>query len=373
MSFTEVSTALACYARWDFSYGGRLAGGSVLKPREVAPILSDGRAWGSGVAALHATGSIIEGHFAIADALMEDAAEMRERGFHVDPERLVNSLDTLGPILDHYAEVAAPLHGLTRLEDQIVVGIPSRTGKRASTRYRFLAKIDGHADVAGIPAVVEYKLRESLTEVAVIEKLPQYRWYAYAYARAIRWDGPVTVYVDEALKAAPKPPRLIKAAARDSTCPVCRSLPGMPCTDLESSAVLRSYHDERKALMTVSHAVDQITTPELYEAACVKYRVEPSQDTLSALRMRRWHQRVPLTFTPAQLVEAGQELTTAARVIRDLDSGSTFPIRNGSAQNCRGCRFKGICSEPANELVVNASFERRPPKRDLPRLEAVPA
>ena len=53
LSHTEIDTALTCFARWDFAYGGHLAG-ATLKPREIAPVLSDGRAWGNAVAAYHA-------------------------------------------------------------------------------------------------------------------------------------------------------------------------------------------------------------------------------------------------------------------------------------------------------------------------------
>lgn len=361
MSFTEISTALTCWARWDFTYGGRLAG-DTLRMREVAPILSDGRAWGAAVAAWHSAPDA-GAYLALLDSLYDDAMGMRERGFNVDPARLLDSAENLGAILEHYMATAEPIPGLCRMEDEINVPVPSRTGRRGSSRYRFHGFIDGHAEIGGHPAIIEFKLRASLTPREIIEKSPQYRWYAWARRQELGWPGAIGVYVDERLKEAPKPPRLIKAAARDSTCPVCQAGPESPCA--EGGKPTRSYHDERKGLMTVSHAVDQITTPELYEAACQEYGVEPNPDTTAALGARRWQQRVPLIFTPAQLDEAGRELTSVAKTIRDLDTGELYPIRHGTPQNCRGCRFKSICSEPDNALMVNSLFERRPAKRDM--------
>lgn len=341
LSFTEISTALTCWARWDFSYGGRLAG-DTLRPREIAPILSDGRAWGAAVAAWHSSwgtdaNADVLAHMALLDSLYDDAARMREAGFMVDAERLLDQAEIVGEILEHYMTTAAAMPGLGRLEEEIVMPVPSRSGRRASTRYRYLAKIDGHAEIDGNPAIVEFKLRTSLTPVELIEKAPQYRWYAWARRQQLNWPGAIGVYVDERLKEAPKPARIVKAKRKGE------GIDGM----------------------TVSHAVDQITTPAIYEEACRRYGVEPNPDTTAALESRRWQQRVPLIFTPEQLDEAGRELTSVAQTVRDLDAGKLYPIRHGTPQNCRGCRFKAICSDPGNEFMVNSLFERRPPKRDL--------
>lgn len=365
LSWTEISTALTCFARWDFSYGGRLTGGDTLKPRETAPILSDGRAWGAAVAAWHAhKGSSLdtmEAHGALIDSLRDDAVEMREHGFQVDPGKLLEQVENVGAILDHYMATAEQM-ALTRAEEEINVPLLSRSGRQASSRYRYHCFIDGHTERGGHPWIVEFKLRGGLTPVELIEKAPQYRWYAWARRQMLGWPGAIGVYVEERLKEAPKPPRLVKAAAKDSTCPVCQAGPESPC--VEGGKPTRSYHDERKGLMTVSHAVDQITTPELYEEACRRYGVEPNPDTTAALGRRTWQQRVPLIFTPDQLDEAGRELTSVAQTIRDLDAGRLYPIRHGTPTNCRGCRFKAICSDPTNEFMVSSLFERTVPKRD---------
>jgi hypothetical protein len=112
----------------------------------------------------------------------------------------------------------------------------------------------------------------------------------------------------------------------------------------------------------VSHASDQLTTPERYRAACAVYGEEPVGDVIRALEARRWHQRIPIQFRPSELEEAGHELRSAARLIRDLDSGDLYPIRNATVRTCAGCRFRDICDDPTPE-VVDLYFDRQPAKK----------
>jgi hypothetical protein len=338
LSYTEISTALTCFAQWDFQYGGRLAG-CTLKPRETAPRLSDGRAWGAGVAAWHAhSGELMakwEAHAAILNSLTDDAAHMRAKGYEPDFDQMLASHERLAQILDHHTATTAQLPNLSMLEAELNVPIPSRGGKRGSNRYRFHCYLDGHCVMDGHPWIVEFKLRDNLTPRTIIERQPQYRWYAVAYALTHGIKGPVGVLIDETLNAAPAPARIVNAKRKGE------GIDGK----------------------TVSHAVNQITTPDIYEAACREYGVEPEAATSAAFATRQWHQENRLVFTPADLAEGAAELTTAAKLIRDLDTGDHYPIRNGKRGNCNYCKFVGICPDPTNNYLLDSLFERTEPKR----------
>jgi hypothetical protein len=231
LSYSEIETALTCWARWDFQYGGRLAG-STLKPKRTAPLLSEGRAWGAGVAAWHHHGGELlaqwEAHRAIRTSLDADRQRMEDLGLPVDLAQFADTEARLIAMLDHYASTAEPLPSLERIEGEIVVPIPSRSGRRASTRYRFLCYLDGftrHAD--GRNLLVEFKLRSQLTPPALIERQRQPRWYAWADWRSTG-RIPSGVIVDERLNEVPKPARLTDKGRKPS------------------------------------HAKDQLTTPEAY-------------------------------------------------------------------------------------------------------------
>lgn len=376
ISYSEVAAALKCPASWDFSYGDTLAGAS-LKPRSTAAILSNGSAWGAAVAEWHSTGDLFAALGAAEDSFAADRRNMVERGILPDLGETLRQGELVGRCLEHYVEDSVRMENFGQIEREIELPIPARTprgwvageaygGYRNSSKYRYLAKLDGHATYRDHPAIAEFKFRGQLTELAVVELQPQYRWYAWAYAREIGWDGPVSVLVDERLSVAPNEARLVKAAAKDSMCPVCHEPPGMPCAAISGDDLLRrgSFHAQRKELVTVSSAVDQVTTVGLYERACFDNRAFVDNNVLAALRSREWGKRHVLTFTPSQLAEAGLELTSAARKVASLDRGDEYPIRNGSVQNCRGCRFKEICSDPRNTFVVDSIFERRPAKRN---------
>lgn len=329
LSHSEVDTAMTCFARWDFAYGGRLAG-STLKPKGIAPILSEGRAWGAAVAAWHAHGADLLGLWAASAALREslesDEREMAERGFPVDLLDRLETEDRLTAMLEHYVATTEQLPNLTRLEDEVIVAIPSRKGGRASTRYRFLCRIDGFTDKAGQRWLVEFKLRRGLQPAELIQRSRQIRWYAWALAQTMK-EPPIGVLVDERLNEVPRPARILKS--------------GYP-----------------------SHAVDQITTPDLYVDACHAADTPPKASTVDALAARVWQQRVPIMFRDGELEDAGRELVSAAKLIRDLDSGELEPIRHATRMTCGGCAFKTICDNPEDMLYVGTQFTRGQPKRD---------
>lgn len=335
LSYSEITKALTCQAAWDFAYGGQLTGGDTLKRRQLAAILSDGRAWGAAVAAYHAHSPelfpAMHATRAMNASFANDVAEQATRGFRVEPSVEVDSANRMIPILEHYMSIATPLWNLSRLEDEINVPILSRAGGRASSLYRFMCRIDGYViDENGNQWIVEFKLRNQLQDAAQIVLGRQPRWYAWAHQQAT--GAPVVgVIVEERLNEAPKPPRLVQG--------------------------------KRKGQGKIpSHAKDQLCRVEDYIALCQEYDEEPLETTLDVLRARKWQQRVPIPFRPSELAEAGEELVSAAQTIRDLDGGR-FPIRNAKPSNCRSCEFMPICANPRDEFFVDVAFERTIPKR----------
>lgn len=345
LSYSEIQTALTCMARHAFAYTGHLTGGDTLKPRSIAPILSEGRAWGAAVAAWHADREhrLMRATAALHASLIADADQMIEAGLPVDLDGLVEMEQRLAIMLGHYCATSVPFSNLTRLEDEVDVPIPSRGG-RVSNRYRFLARIDGYTvDDEGRQWIVEFKLRGRLQPFSLIERQRQIRWYAWALSRCQRGYGPDGVIVEERLNAIPHEPNLVKARRKGE--------------GIEGRVP--------------SHAVDQLTTAAEYVAVCERYGVEPMPETMTALEARVWQQRhAPLRLRPSELAEAGRELVSAAKLIRDLDSGELAPIRNATSSNCGRCQFREICAEPSDHLFVDSLFVRRPPKR-VRALEAV--
>jgi PD-(D/E)XK nuclease superfamily len=339
ISHSELGSALTCQAQHSFRYTGHLVpGGQVLQPRGIQPHLSGGRAWGAGVAAWHAAPSdtlfdmaLWDGHAAIADSFRRDSEKMREDGVEADLETLVGRQEFLSGALAHYATIAEKLPNVTTLEGELLVPIPSRSGRRASTRYRFHGYVDAMSE--GLD-VVEFKFRDSLTdpEILQLERQPlRYAWAAERhYGIQVR-----SVIVEERLAAIPKPAKIVKAKRKGD------GIDGL----------------------TVSHAVAQITTPEIYREACELYGVEPEQGTVDALAARTWQRRTRLMFRRSELEEAGRELVSAAKLINHLDSGNLYPIRNSKAMLCRGCDFKRICANPGDTKFVDMQFTRHTPKR----------
>lgn len=324
-----MSTALDCQARWDFRYGDQLAGSS-LKEKSLAPLLSGGRAWGAAVAAWHTTENGDEaGARALAaldESLQEDADRQRE--FGVFEQAAYDELRTeLLQILLHHVEDVERVQMDPVVERELLVPIPSRTGEGDSSKYRLLCYLDATSDG---PWIEEFKLRGSLTNAALIAASRQIRWYGWAFWKATGVK-PTGVWVNERLRDAPKPARILKS--------------GKP-----------------------SHAKDQMTTPERYLAACADAGEEPHDDVVEHLKRRDWHQRVPVLFRDSELEEVERELVSAAKLIRDLDRGELYPLRNAKRQNCSWCPYRDICPAPDNDLV-EALFERRPAKRNRSREE----
>lgn len=319
---------LDCAARWDFQYGGRLAG-SALQPKETPVLLREGRIWGAAVAELHATGR--EAAFATLDEQLEvDARQQEEAGFYVH-EIYEETREKLWTLLEQYAE-EAEIITLEALEREFLVPLPSRSGKGRSNRYQLHAFFDGiHTDPCGRIFPVEFKLRKTLSSFEMVANNRQIRRYAWAYRQETGEDV-AGIIVDERLNAIPKPPRILKSGK-------------------------------------VSHAKDQLTTAVLYRQACEDAGEDLNEETCAALDAREWQKRHVVFLTDLEIEEAGKELVSLGQQVQALDSGLIYPTRNVKPQLCNGCRFREICNHPEDRDVVEALFNRVPAKRDLPPLE----
>lgn len=379
ISFTEQSTLLTCQAQWDFNYGGYLTGdGTTLRQKATPVRLQEGRAWGAGVAAFHSAqvDPLDAGIIALSASLDEEAKKLNEAGFYdADAHRQMAS--KLRSLLEQYAEEEddkpTQIANLSRLEHELLVPLPSRSGKGDSSIYRLQVFFDGVLEEDGRYWLVEYKLREKLSPLELIANSRQIRYYAWAWQR--EFGQPVTgVIVDERLNEQPKPARWVKPKKKEEGIVVdpdqAEEL-GAPYSDKERELYIG---DEGKlARRTVSHAKEQMTTPESYEAACEKAGEEPVAETLAEIASRRWSQRHPILLTEQEIEESGRELVSLGRQVARVDSGEVYPVRNVKPQNCNGCRFKQICNNPHDTELVDSLFDRKPAKRNLPPKEAIPA
>lgn len=325
ISYSEVDTLLTCQAKHDFRYGDFLAGSS-LREKAVVPLLSGGRAWGAAVAAwhVHANDEDAGAQAILAlDASLEwDADRQREHGVHDQESHDELRMDLLA-ILGHYVTSAPHVLMDKVVERELSVSLPSRSGKRASNRFRMLAFVDATESTDEGVWLDEFKLRGQLSPAKLIVSGRQIRWYAWAYERQYG-ERVLGVYVNERLRQAPKPARVLKS--------------GKP-----------------------SHAVNQLCTPEAYEALCLETQEEPKQTTVDALAARDWQRRTPVIFREEELEEAGRELVSAAHQIALFDTGKLEPVRNVSRMTCSHCSFQEICPAP-DPALVDALFERLPAK-----------
>lgn len=316
ISHSEISTLLACPARWDFRYGDALAGSS-LEPKAISATPERGKLWGAAVAALHAGEDPevallaiveLEGGGAELDAL---AAEVRE-------------------ILAHYRIVEQtkwPAISLVERELLIDVPLPALNGRGSSSRWRLKGYVDGVATLSGRSYIVEYKLRKSLGDLSVISLSRQIRWYAWALRRmGVAIAG---VIHDERLAEAPRAPKILKS--------------GAPSAD-----------------------VRQHITADAYVKACEAAGETPVRETVDALLSRRWQTRHLIEFTDQEIAEVEDELRDSAHILFAADR-MRRPLRNATARTCPGCAFRDICADPTDASLVDALYNRRVAKRDRQR------
>lgn len=332
VSHSEAASLLDCQAKHDFAYVGRLAG-SALAPKQTPLLLREGRAWGIAVALFHsgiASRSVDELHDevqrAVRASLEKDAEQQRAAGVYL-PDEHRESEARLLEMLAHYIglTVGDPLP-ITRLEHELLVAAPARTGQRKSSRYRFLARLDGvHEDEHGRTWIVEFKLRRQLSSFDQIVLSRQIRWYAWAW-RETTGVEPTGVIVDERLNAVPSAVRINKDG-RPSARQSCR--------------------------------------PEAYVAAGGS-----DEQVLEGLRQKCWQARHPILLRPEEIDEAGQQITSVARQIQAFDAGHLYPVRNPSQMRCPSCAFREVCPTPGDTELVDALYVRKPAKRDREEMAA---
>lgn len=339
ISHTEIATVLDCQARWDFRYGGHLTGGDALNSRVDVVRLRAGKAWGRGVAAMHASTSpdphkrLLAGFQAMWAEFHRVAAHARQEGFY-NAEEHADLWVYLTTVLAHYHRTSEPLD-VTDEEFALVVPVPSRSGRGHSNRYTFLGYLDALTRIRGRLYIVEYKLRDTLSEFEQVLRDRQCRRYAWA-AEQVLEEQVAGVIVDERLNAIPKPARWV-------------------------------WGKPKSRGRVPSHAKDQMTTAELYVEACEEADVAPERDTIDALDARRWQIRHPsVVFTRFELEEAGRELVSAANLIAQLDRGDLYPVRHPTPRLCSSCTFKGVCPRPRDRERVDVEFTRIQPKRLRP-------
>ena len=327
LSHSEISTAYDCQAKHAYSYTGVLTGGDALRPKRTHINLREGRAWGAGIAAWHYTGDKSAAHAAMARSLAADAEQLTEAGFY-DAQEHHATKNKLAAILDHEIGTSGRLD-LVSMEEHLLVSL--RGPKQRSSTYNFEGYLDGVAkDASGAFWIVEFKLRKQLSSLDQVARSPQLRRYAWAW-REQHGVNPAGIILDERLNAAPSD---VKLNANGSVSKV------------------------------------QSCTVDAYLAACLQAEQEPDEEVLAKLAAKRWGERHRVFLTELEVTRAGRELGSAARLIRQLDNGDLDPVANPSPMRCPGCAFKEICGSPYDPELIDALFERVPPKRLRPEKEA---
>lgn len=326
ISHSEASALMDCQAKHDFSYVGQLAG-SALKAKSTAPQLREGGAWGAAIAAWHEHAgedvALEHAKAALEIRLSLDAADQQAFGTY-DPDEHTRIAEHLLALIEDYTAHTEPIP-LTRPEHKLEVPIPSRTGLRSSNRYRLVAFLDGiHTDSEGRDWIVEFKLRKQLQAFELIAKARQTRWYAWAWRRATG-RSVAGVIVDQRLNAVP--------------------------------AAVKLNKDETPSKV-------QSCRPDAYFQAFGSLEGEPDAEVVAKLYAKQWSSRHRLLLTDAELEEAGKQLASVGSLVHQLDAGLLFPVRNPSPMRCPGCAFREICTDPGDTELVEALFERRPPKHE---------
>lgn len=322
ISHSEVAALLECTQRHAFAYTGALTDGDALKPKAEAAPLRDGRAWGLAVAAWHQTGNDNKARLMLASSLREDAAHQQALGLYL-PEQHEETERRLTGVLEHYIATADRIP-IGRLEHELDVPIPSRTGRRRSSVYRLKAYLDGiHVDDDSRAWIYEAKLRGQLMPLEQIALSRQTRWYAWGYEQTYGQEV-AGVIVDERLNTPPSPVKLNQNGTPSKV---------------------------------------QSCTLDAYIAAWEELGWEPDEETVAKLTAKDWQRRSTVVFRRDEIDEAGRQLVTAARLVHGHDTGLLTPIRNPSRAKCPGCPYRQICADPSDVDLVDALFERRPPKR----------
>lgn len=365
ISHSEIETLQDCALRWEFSYSDRLLGFSIAT-RDPNVYLRRGKAWGRGVARWHETGSLDAADALMLASIEKDAARQQAAGTY-DADAHAELWTLLRGSLADYANTVERLN-VHSPEFEINVPIPSRTGRRKSSRYRLQARLDNLAVKDGETYIVEYKYRSSLSSLEDLLRSRQHRIYAWGYREQFGIEVRGTI-IDERLAEIPSPVRFNGdgSVSRVQSCNPVEYVEAFGRVPMGVAALSKSG----KPLKS------QACHPDLYERACVVAGVEPDGDVLARLEARyepdgeildglhakKWQNRETVLFSPGELDEAGEQLVTAARLIQGHESGEFYPIRNPVAHRCRSCFAKDVCLTPTDSELAAALYDVKPAKR----------
>lgn len=376
ISDSEIGTLLTCAARWDFRYGGRLAG-ACLSAKNPALILREGKAWGRAVATYHAAGwcsrqtALAAARTTLREALAEDAKEQVAAGVYLDVEHAALLLK-LDAILMHYAATSGEWLNVTAPELELRVPITDD-----AFLHGFLDALCRDTD--GRLWVVEFKLRNALTPREHVVRTPQFIRYVAAYNRLHPDDPVVGIIVDERVNGYPGPVVLRK----DGTPQLVQS-----CSEADYLAAFASIPPGEATLGKNGKPLKtQECSPDVYRAACfaagvepddavlaaLAARREPNPETLDALRAQRWNARHRIIFRDAELADAWLDLESMAELIALYDDGVLRPVRNPHRSRCGSCFARDICDDPTDRELIGELYALTPAKRDRPPLAPIGA
>lgn len=338
LSHSETETLTTCSLAHDLRYVGNSLGGVTLKSRFTHYNLRRGSAWGIGVQVWHETGDLPSAKTLMLHSIAEDAEQQKNAGVYTtDAEAEHTEMSyLLRSCLEHYARTT-PRLALTEPERKLLVKIPGLRG------WRFECRLDGVVAGQYGPYPYESKLRNQLTSHDQIDKSRQPRWYAWAW-REESHEIPAGFIVDE---------RLAQIAP-----------------DIDASIILTAGSKARKdgsqkdPPRPTKH---QACTAETYRQACIDGGFDIDPETADACDRKHdpatYHRRVVIRFTHRELDEAGEQIRSAARLIRLHERGVLTPIRNPSPMRCPGCAFRELCTEPTREMAEALPFALSTPKR----------
>ena len=169
LSFTEISTALQCEAKHDFSYGDRLAG-SALKSKTVLPVLSGGRCLGRDGGGLARLGRPRPGARGDVRLARTGTPSASASSVYHDREQHTELRERLERIFAHYDHDRRAAAAALARGGRCWSRCPRSTARRGRrSKYRFLAYFDGiHEDAEGRVWLIEFKLRARLSALDLV-------------------------------------------------------------------------------------------------------------------------------------------------------------------------------------------------------------
>lgn len=350
LSHSEIRTLSTCEAAHAFKYTGVLSDGDTLSPKHALPDrLREGSAFGAAMAVLHAGPPTPD---TLARARGEATMYLEEHQENWTQEELRDVAVKLDRIVRHYAATADLFH-VADPETRLEVALPSRVtlagGKtRKSTRYGFEGYLDGiHTAANGGVWIVDYKLRDSLSDFDAVANDRQWRRYAWAW-REIHGVSPAGIKVVERKNGYPEPEAEVKRNANGRLSKI------QACTP---DTYRRAFWADKES------GLAEKLLPTAEEATEILEKLRERHDP------KHWQRVHTIILRESEIDEAGRELASAANRVGQLERGDLYPLRTVSRSTCGGCDFRDACAEPGDRPVVDAFYTREVPKRLRPPRE----